>query len=479
MTADAPYVDTTDSSATIMRGVAAALQDEWMVPQPWPRILTALTGAANRLPVSWRQRLIDFALRDLGIPPGLSAEVTAQGLAEWAVSLYEQPGSPQVPQYDTIVIGAPSGGIGQLAALLGAPFLSEHFVSRYRYSGDPDDVAGYQAFGARLAETILANNPDLLVVNHYDPIHDRFLVPHVNYLRMKLLSLPLPYRDFIRRRLRPGGTLLFADCRLTWGQYRISRRHRFQVGGLGGVTDTAYVGADLRAAQMPVEEGQTAQPVPSIAPRAWTLPFPWFRQRESEWGSLPTFRRAVEAYAAEHGYRFLALNGTHPEDFSRVAFYASYQAMLNQGQEPSGVLVECFTLTSPTGALRAGLLPLWLPFNCVDSLRFLTDMASQFPRGKPVLLAPVPAFSPSPDVAGASDWVAACGSRADVRWLGTDPSAYPVDLAGLFRFLPALQAWCAEHPARLRPTLLLPDLEALIRQITESPPAIAGATGRT
>ena len=178
--------------------------------------------------------------------------------------------------------------------------------------------------------------------------------------------------------------------------------------------------------------------------------------------SLQAFRRSVETYASENGYRFLALNGAHPADFSRIAFYASRQAILNMGQEPSGVLADCFTLTSPTGALRAGLLPLWLPFNCVDSLSFLGEMAPEFPPGKPVLLAPAPSFSPSWDVAQADARATACGPQADVTWLGIDPAAYPLDVAGLFRFLPALQAWCAHAGTRPHSAWTIADLEALM-----------------
>jgi len=437
-----------------MRGVAAALQDDWMVPQSWSRLLVALTRPANRLPTRMRLRLVELFIRNLGAPQSLAGDVKAESLAQWAVDLY----ASDDPGYDTIVLGAPSGGIGHLAALLGAPFLSELFVTRYRYQGEPDDVVSYMKFGSSLAKIVLENNPSLLVVNHYDPVHDRFMVPHVNYLRMKLLELPDAYQRFIARRLRPGGTILFADCHSPWLQYRLSRRHHFQVGGLGGIADEGYIqGSEEVRRYLAGKHARSASP-----PASWTLPLPWLPERESEWGSLQQFRRSVEIFASENGYRFLALNGAHPSDFSRIAFYASHQAILNAGQEPSGVLADCFTLTSPTGALRAGLVPLWLPFNCVDSLAFLGEMAPEFPPGKPVLLAPAPSFSPSWDVAGADAWATACGPQTVATWLGIDPKAYPVDVAGLFRFLPALQSWCDRAGARARPSFTVADLEALI-----------------
>jgi hypothetical protein len=132
------------------------------------------------------------------------------------------------------------------------------------------------------------------------------------------------------------------------------------------------------------------------------------------------------------------------------------------------VLVDCFTQTSPTAALQGGLLPLWLPFNCSDSVAFLRRMAPDFPRKKPVLLAPVPTYSPSWDVCPAADWVDACGSNAGITWIGANPAAYPVDLNAMFAFVPDLQAWLAAHPATglgARPPFGVTDLEALIATV--------------
>jgi hypothetical protein len=145
-----------------------------------------------------------------------------------------------------------------------------------------------------------------------------------------------------------------------------------------------------------------------------------------------------------------------------VAFYASYQAALNAGREPAGVLVDCFAHVSPTAALKAGLLPLWLPFNCRNSLAFLRSMAPHFPKGKPILLNLAASYTPTWDIASAGDWVEACGEGAQVEWIGADPAAYPVDLAAMFRFVPDLQSWCAGHQNFPPPPFTMHDLEALI-----------------
>jgi hypothetical protein len=453
----------------MMRAVAAALRDEWMIPEPTPGYVQAMSGPANRLPLSARRNLVERFTRNAGVSPELAAQVTSAGLAQWAVDQYARSGDRT--QYDVIVVGAPSGGIAHLAALLNAPFLSQHFLTRYRYNGSPDDVAGYQGYGSRLAEQILERNRDLAVINHYDPVHDRFMITHINYLRMKLLELPDAYADFIRCNLRAGGTLLYAECQYSWGQYRVGRRHTFQVGGLGGIPEENWIKGSPQVKAFLARQrarrdgsGQTN----------WAISYPWLPGPESEWGSLPPLRQAVEDFAAANGYRFRVLRGAHPEDFSRLAFYASYQAALNAGRSPAGVLVDCHTQVSPTAALRAGLLPVWLPFGCSDSLAFLRAIAGNFPRGKPILLAPSPSFSPSWDTATAEQWREACGTNGEVSWIGVDPAAFPVDLGSLFRFVPALQAWCASHPPVPRPPFEVDDLEALISSMAAAAEAENG-----
>ena len=50
------------------------------------------------------------------------------------------------------------------------------------------------------------------MVNHYDPLDDRFLVRWVNHIRHILLDLPTAYQMAIRRWLVHEGTLMYSDC---------------------------------------------------------------------------------------------------------------------------------------------------------------------------------------------------------------------------------------------------------------------------
>ena len=162
-----------------------------------------------------------------GLDPGLTRNVTSEGLARLVVGAYDR--VVDGVGYPAIVLGAPSGGIAYLSALLRAPFLPGHFLLSFADPTDPDDVDAYQSHGARLIDPILQRNPDLLAVNHYDPLHDRFLVKNSNHVRLKLLDLPQAYRDFISAHLAPDGVLLLANCSYPWQQYEIGDQHFFQV----------------------------------------------------------------------------------------------------------------------------------------------------------------------------------------------------------------------------------------------------------
>jgi hypothetical protein len=100
--------------------------------------------------------------------------------------------------FDAILVGAPNGGAAHLANALGAPFLSQHFVFSFRGNSAADAVAAYQRHGASLADPILARNPHIAVVNHYDPVHDRWLISSLNHIRLAVVVAGA-YRRFITR----------------------------------------------------------------------------------------------------------------------------------------------------------------------------------------------------------------------------------------------------------------------------------------
>ena len=428
-----------------MRGVAAALQGRFLDPYPlraWERIPLSVAALFG-------QRVARAAVAQgaqfLGVHPTWADRITAEQLARWATSLYEESDGP----FDALVVGAPNGGVAHLAAATRAPFLSQHFLVSFRGPGDPDDIQSYFDRGTALAGRILSREPSIAVVNHYDPLHDRFLVRWVNHIRIKLLDLPQAYQDFIRRRLRPGGTLVFTDCRYSWLQYRVGPRHTFQVGGLGGVSDTEFT------------DGRPDVESLRGTPGGWSLPgMPVETQAESEWGAAPPLCEVVETFARAHGYGFLALRGDHPEWYSHLALRAYRRLSEREEREPAGTLLEVFTQSNPIAPLVARLLPVWLPFNCTDSLDLLREVRAALPVDRPVLFTPLSNFVHTPDTVGWGDYEAALDGL-DVGVLGVRRGLFPSDPAGLWRPAEELARWCRRHPDAVGVRLGVGDLEAL------------------
>jgi hypothetical protein len=432
-----------------MRSVAAALRGEFFQPQDmpdWVAVLAMLLGGLGRRFNVWA---VDRSQSMTGIAPEVADRITSADLAEHALGFYREVKGP----FDAVIVGAPNGGVAHLATALGAPFLSQHLLTSFRDHKHADDIHTYAERGTELARRVLSRNADLAIVNHYDPLHDRFLVRWVNHIRYKLLDLPQAYREAIRLWLKPGGTIVFSDCRYLWRQYRVGERHTFQVGGLGGVTDEEFLSGCPE-----IEAMQRAERSPWVG--GWRLDLPLEVQPESEWGALPELRAACEAFAQENGYGFLPLTADHPEGFSKLAFHA-YQALLRKAAlTPRGVFIDCFTQVNPVAIRLSSLLPLWLPFNCTDSLHFLERMRPEFPCDLPVVFAPVPNFAPAYDTVGFDPWLDVL-MDFDVNVLATDPQRYPEDLSGLFGFTPALKQWCKMHPAPVRAHLSPDELRVL------------------
>ncbi|NOZ71297.1 MAG: hypothetical protein GXP38_05180 [Chloroflexi bacterium] len=427
------------SSAAVLQAVAAALSNAWYrPPQIGPALGATALRWAGRLPDKVIASLGARALRNTGLDPALAGELTTEGLARQALTAYERV-EPGVG-YPAIMLGAPNGGVAYLAALLRIPYLPAQFLLSFSHRSKADDIKSYQAYGASLIDTILQRNPDLHAINHYDPIHDRFLVVHLNHVRLKLRQLPQTFQQFIRAHLAPGGIIFFADCTYQWDQYLIAENHTFQVGGLGG-----YVSADYFEGNEEIDAW--LESIGAEHRGGWTLSEHWpiSEEPESEWGSLPEFKAAVQDFAANEEYQFKALSGGHPEDFSALAYTAYLWEADMHEHAPQGMLVECFNQINPTAALRANLLPLWLPFHTDDSLQYLARMAPYLPKDIPLLLSLVPSLLHTHDTPGALAWEEVASKAGPLNWIGVNPERYPIDIAARANYLPALQAWVNER----------------------------------
>ena len=381
-----------DSAARAVGEVARALGGPGRgLLDPYPPAAGPLLSALRHVPEGLRRAVLELGLSvSLGRP--------ASALDRFDLEVFFSTYTSRYPdrEYPAMVLGSPGGGVAHLAALLGAPLLPDCGLLGVRHRIAPDDLESYLATGEEAAR-LLAPDGRFEVIVHYDPIHDRDLVGRAALLRVRLLSLPQAYREFIRRHLAPGGTLVLAEGTYTWPQVELAPGVWLQLGGLGGIPPGEYL---------------SCYPPPGEP----------MERRESEWGCPEGFAQAVRALAAEEGYPLVELPAAHPSDFSWLAFRA-YQAAGARGEV---VLVDCFTTMDARFCLRTGVPPLHLPFHTQDALAFARDFLSGL-QVERVLLLLHPSFTPPPDLVPFPEWRAALGSEVeplvDERFWPQDPYA--------------------------------------------------------
>jgi|Deesub1362A_J573_1020465.scaffolds.fasta_scaffold05221_3 hypothetical protein len=443
------------ASPAIGRAVAAAHRGLPFQALAFPRWMRLAMAAVNEFPLRARIAAVRLESWRAALPLGSAGEVTSEGLV--AVRLADYRRAPA--KVEVIVLGAALGGVAaHLSVALGGFFLPQPFVLTFRGGSRDDSLAGHLACVSRLAPLILKRNPDLLLLSHFDPVHDAWLTREVTHIRLKLLRLPAGYRQFIRERLRPGGALVVLDCAATWPQGVLGNRQRVQVGGWGGIAPREFLHGSERLDQWLVQQG-------SLHRGGWAssdLAFQAFP--ESEWGLEPSFAEDTAEFAARYGYRFLHLRLEHPHAFSLLALEAQRLRCQKEAIEPQGLLVETFGHYDPLASDRAALLPLWLIFNTWDSHAFLERVLAELPGGLAVLFCHLVTFALPPDRVPWDAWHNALRGRRAIH-LGPKPEKYPADLPALWRWHEDLWRWVKEHPRPLRLCLRLEDLAELASQV--------------
>jgi hypothetical protein len=77
------------------------------------------------------------------------------------------------------------------------------------------------------------------------------MIRHMTYFRLKRLTLGRIYERFLEETLSSGGTIFLVECGLAWPTVRISERHIFQHGALGGATVEEFYRGGPSRGQLP------------------------------------------------------------------------------------------------------------------------------------------------------------------------------------------------------------------------------------
>ena len=372
-----PALESNESSSPIVtRAVAAGLVGEYCDNYEFPGWQIRLLTVLGVFPQNVAQFVISRFESISGLPPKVLDDFSIDDLIRQRLDDYAQlPG-----KFPAITVGAALGGATTYLSLaVGGPFLPQAFVTTLKRGSMTGDVNEYLHRSLDIALRLASENPGLMTIQHYDPIHDGWMTRFVNHLRFKLLDLPAAYAKYIKSRLEPGGAVVYLEGGASWLRYRVGPRSVFQVGGWGGISAEEFLNGSDRIRDFANKAG--------LKKTDWKLgDYPLERGPESEWGSEPGLCEALEAFCRQEGFRFIRIPLPHPNDFSRLAFSAAQKLLENEGHLPTGVLVEMFSQFDSNAARQAGLLPLWLIFNTYDSQEYLKEMISPVPSREANLL---------------------------------------------------------------------------------------------
>jgi hypothetical protein len=186
---NAPNIESPESSSPIVtRAVAAGLQNQFIDNFEIAGWQKATLEALTRLPQGVAMKVISPFQTLSALPQSAITGLNVNTLAEAWVTDY---GSLTSKRYPAITLGAALGGTtAHLSLALNTPFLPQAFVVTFKGGAYLGDVQEYFELGHQLALEIARRNPNVLTIQHYDPVHDNWLTRYVNHLRLKLLSLP-------------------------------------------------------------------------------------------------------------------------------------------------------------------------------------------------------------------------------------------------------------------------------------------------
>lgn len=451
----APYVEKLDSSAAQTRALAAALRGRHFDPFGFGIGARSVLRMFPLVPDEIIPPAISLAAGVIGIPQSAAQGVRTEDMAADVTSLYPK------RQYNTMFIGAPNGAVSHMGTIMDAPFLTSHFLLCFRHFKNADDVYSAARVGRRLAIAITRNNRDLHAVIHFDPVHDRPVLAFITHVRPKLLGMPHAYGDFIRENLAPGGALVLVNCRYPWLQYKFRERVTFQIGGLGGIPDSAFIVGSKGINKYLEDRG-------SFLRGGWRLknsPHRLEIQPESEWGCMREFTVAVRSFAATHGMRLITLTADHPEKYSELAFEMHREASRRDGEEPLFLFADCFNQLDPYMNIRSRALPLWLPYYDEMSFDLARRTIRKVPSDTQVIFTMHPSFSYPFDMVPLKKWIKLFTLDSPPMLLGINAKKFPFDMSYMYDFGPHMRRFSEKHIDPVNTRLSPEDLVAVAKRV--------------
>ena len=421
-----------DSAVVAVLGSQSVLGDRHFDPFPQPDYLRMVARFLNRLPLPMRVNIADTISASIGHLHTEFKKIKPESSAKWVVKGYHQ------KHYPGVILGAPGLACVFLSGLTGFPYLPQPLLYNARRDMSKDDAQAYLDAGQEIAEPLTKKYPEIEAIIHFDPVHDRFLIGRVVFVRLKYLNLPKAYEDFIKHRLEPGAPVILLDCQYKWLRAKVADRLYFQLGGLGGISAQEMIDESEELKSYRKRRG-----APEDAD--WDIKYEYEDGPESEWGSVGQFLDEASDVAATSGHRPIMVSHDHPGELSKMVFNLHLNQW-NCANKPDKVFIPVFTHTEPKFPYATGAIPLWLPFITDDNIPLLEDIlslwkdktASSSPSGT-VYMTLHPSFCEPPDLVSLDTWKTILQRHfSDIVFPGVDPRRYPSDLGAYVMMYPEM-----------------------------------------
>jgi hypothetical protein len=182
-------------------------------------------GRHGAMPEPIRRAALTAKAVEEAVPLDRIDDIDAEAVAAWIVGRYS------AATYPAVVLGSPHGSAVHLAAACGAAWLPTTFTVTAPWpEGSVTDWTAAKAWGAGLAERILARNPGITIRQVHDPVLRGSLCGATVSLQVRWRTLPEAYRILLGSRVdADGASVLVRDLR-DWPVSDGPPGYGFQVG---------------------------------------------------------------------------------------------------------------------------------------------------------------------------------------------------------------------------------------------------------
>jgi pimeloyl-ACP methyl ester carboxylesterase len=367
-----------DSASCMLRAIGRHLHFRDFPQLGVPTSMAAAMPLVNWLPSSLRQTVYS-AVGATEAAGDISSTFDAEKITKQVVAHF-----PAHRKYTAVAIGSSNGALTHLYAAMGIPWLPQTLLMPVKRPKKASirhgqvDMTAEMEWGRTAAREMLERNPEIELYHMADPNQDQLMIRRMAYFRLKLIKLTDAYRSYLLDALEANGTIIIVRCGSKWPSTKVTDRHYFQSGAVGGATPeeflqgSADVARFIESQKSPLTKmGETV--MGKERRTDWRAPPSSGEVPEAEWGYAEGLTDNIVAFASDHGFQVKYLDYDQPEDASPLVADLYRQRNEQLRRPTDSILVESFVLLEPWLAMRYNLSPFWTVFPVKPSLERLQE----------------------------------------------------------------------------------------------------------